>query len=275
MIQVRNATLREARQLLAWAAAEGWNPGLCDADVFYEVNADGFFVAVDSDEPIGGISVANHTADFAFLGLYIVVPARRRQGVGRALLRRGLAHAAGRTIGLDGVEAQQRNYAKSRFVHAGANTRFTGRPAPQRDADIRIADANDIPALIAAEAAASGVEKPRYLSAWFASADGRTTLVSRGKAGIVGFCTVRLCGEGSKMGPLLADNAAIAQRLIGHAATMSDAPLMLDVPETSSGLSALCRQLGFSAGFRTARMYRGPHVAHLDRFYAVSNMSLG
>lgn len=120
-------------------------------------------------------------------------------------------------------------------MHSGSLTHFTGHLAAQSAADIRIATADDIPALLAAEAAASRVSKERFLSAWFAAAEGR-----RGREAIVGFCTVRACGVGSRIGPLRADNHAIAQRLVAHAATIFDAPLILDVPDTSLGLTAVC-----------------------------------
>ena len=109
MTTCRNATLAELDLILEWAASEGWNPGLEDAAAFFAADQRGFFVAVDDqDQPIAAISVVNHTADFAFLGLYIVTPSFRGQGTGLALWNHALAHAGDRTIGLDGVAAQQK-----------------------------------------------------------------------------------------------------------------------------------------------------------------------
>ena len=39
-----------------WAAGEGWNPGLHDADSFYAVDPDGFLLAERSGEPLGCVA---------------------------------------------------------------------------------------------------------------------------------------------------------------------------------------------------------------------------
>jgi ribosomal protein S18 acetylase RimI-like enzyme len=93
-----------------WAAAEGWNPGLYDADCFRAADPDGFLVGLLGDEPVATISVVKYGDSFGFLGFYIVKPAYRGQGYGRQIWDAGLAYLKGRTVGLDGVLAQQGNY---------------------------------------------------------------------------------------------------------------------------------------------------------------------
>ena len=110
MTRYRTATLRDLSLILDWAADEGWNPGLDDAEAFFAADPAGFFVAVDEqDNPVASISVVNHTDDFAFLGLYIVRKEFRGRGIGLGLWKHALQHAGARTVGLDGVEAQQDN----------------------------------------------------------------------------------------------------------------------------------------------------------------------
>ncbi|MEX0369803.1 MAG: GNAT family N-acetyltransferase, partial [Tateyamaria sp.] len=164
MIAFRTATERELSTVLGWAADEGWNPGVDDAAAFFAADPGGFFVAVDGSEPVAAISVVNHTVDFAFLGLYIVRPAHRGKGIGIGLWRHAMAHAGPRCVGLDGVPEQQANYVCSGFTRAGSTTRFEGSVEPAIESDIRLATDADIPAMIGMEGAASGVQKPAYLS---------------------------------------------------------------------------------------------------------------
>lgn len=276
MITYRNATCAELAQVLDWAALEGWNPGLDDAAAFFAADPGGFFVAVDdTGSLLAAISVVNHNDRFAFLGLYIVRPACRGQGIGLGLWRHAIAHAGARTIGLDGVEAQQHNYAASGFGHAGGTTRFSGSLAGARDAAIRAATAPDIQPLIEREAAASGAAKPDYLRAWFTQTAQRKTLVlDAGDTG-PGFCTVRACRSGAKIGPLCADDADTAHRLILQAATLYQGDITIDVPETATSLAELCRALHLSPGFRTARMYRGTFRAQSHPNFAVASLELG
>ncbi len=276
MITYRNATLKELDTILEWAALEGWNPGLEDAHAFFAADPKGFFVATDQkDEPIASISVVNHTSDFAFLGLYIVTPAFRGKGTGFALWQHALDHAGGRTIGLDGVETQQENYRISGFKSAGGTTRFTGHCKGQQRETIRKANEEDFKHLVWLEGRASGVEKPKYLTAWFSNTATRTTFVLETQNEITGFATIRACRSGSKIGPLVATDATVARHLISHAATKFDGPVTVDAPNTATGLKQICHQLGLEPGFQTARMYKGELLDTRPGFFAVTTLELG
>lgn len=278
MTRYRNASLSEMQTILGWANEEGWNPGVDDAQVFYETDPDGFFVAVDAgNTPIGAISVVNHTDDFAFLGLYLMQPEFRGQGIGLALWTHALAHAGTRCVGLDGVEAQQQNYASSGFAYSGATTRYSGPVNAKTHPDIRPATRPDFDALIALEAAASGAKKEAYLQRWFVNSDRRMTFVFETDGACEGMCTIRVCQDEAKIGPLIAKNADVSKALIEHAAAVISDPVMIDVPQSASGLADLCLSLGLQPGFQTARMYRGQFKAPPDPFdfFAVTTLELG
>ena len=113
----RIRTMRSDEIALAadWAETEGWNPGLSDASCFACVDPKGFFIGEFEGEPAATLSVVNYDERFAFLGFYIVRPDLRGRGFGLRLWNAGMEHAGGRTVGLDGVVAQQDNYRKSGF----------------------------------------------------------------------------------------------------------------------------------------------------------------
>lgn len=113
-----------------WAAAEGWNPGLDDAGPFAAADPDGFLVGTIDGEPVATISLVGPAPAFGFLGFYIVAPAFRGRGHGLAIWNAALERRPFRTIGLDGVVAQQPNYRKSGFVLAHRNVRYGGRVEP-------------------------------------------------------------------------------------------------------------------------------------------------
>src|SRR5216684_2078562 len=104
-----------------WAAAEGWNPGLNDPACFATVDPNGFFIGELDGAPASTLSVVNYDDGFAFLGFYIVRPDLRGRGYGLRIWKAAIAHAGARTVGLDGVVAQQENYKKSGFVLAYPN----------------------------------------------------------------------------------------------------------------------------------------------------------
>lgn len=267
----RTMTLAELKTVLDWAADEGWNPGQDDAAAFHAADPQGFFVAVENGTPLAAISVVNHTPEFAFLGLYLCRPDRRGQGIGYSLWQTAMAHARDRSVGLDGVPAQQANYAQSGFVRDGTTVRFTGVLPGGDTVGLRAAQPGDIDALIAREAAASGVAKPRFLRAWFGQTPTRRTFVGAG-----GMVTVRLCKDGGKVGPLVAASVGEARTLFAAAAAfMGDAPVSVDVPQRNAELTAICLEMGLEPGFETARMYRGPAPSAAPGLYAVATLELG
>src|SRR5262245_7997088 len=114
-LQISTATRAELDLMVEWAAREGWNPGLADADCFHAADRTAFLIGKLDDEPVACISVVKSAPAFAFLGFYIVKPALRGQGYGWRIWQDGMARLDGRVVGLDGVIAQQENYKKSGF----------------------------------------------------------------------------------------------------------------------------------------------------------------
>ncbi len=125
---VRTMRADEIGLVLDWAAAEGWNPGLADAPCFAAVDPGGFLVGEFEGKPAATISTVVYDDRFAFLGFYIVRPDLRGRGFGMRIWQAGMAHAGTRSVGLDGVVAQQANYRKSGFVLAHTTFRYGGVP---------------------------------------------------------------------------------------------------------------------------------------------------
>lgn len=278
MIRCRTMRRAELDTVLDWAAEEGWNPGLDDAEAFWAADPEGFFVAEANDAPVAAISVVRHGPDCAFLGLYLCRPSHRGRGVGLALWRHALVHAGDRVVGLDGVPEQQGNYVRSGFRARGATVRHVGRLSPSRTDGIRDARIEDVDALIALEATASGAAKPAYMAAWFGGAATRRTLVQARDATPVGAVTVRRCRDGAKIGPLIAPDPASALALARAAAACFAVPVSIDVPGRAGSFGATLRAEGLLPTFRTARMYRGEATepsAAPPRLFAVASLELG
>ncbi|WP_414897792.1 GNAT family N-acetyltransferase [Rhodovulum sp. YEN HP10] len=279
-LNLRRMTADELPVVLDWAAEEGWNPGLDDAAAFHAADPAGFFVA-EAGAKAGGrivaaISVVNHTDAVAFLGLYLCRPDWRKQGIGHALWTHALGHAGARTVGLDGVEAQQENYRKSGFEPAGRTVRYAGVLPGRAHSGIGPVLQGDLGTLIAMEAGATGYEKRAFLSAWTTDCETRRTLVCRAAGGVAGFATIRACREGWKIGPLVAADRAVAAALIETCGRIAHgAPAMIDVPQSSPWLAGHCRALGLVPVFGTARMYRGPAPVPGPAIAAVATLELG
>lgn len=274
---MRCATAAEVVLMLDWAEEEGWNPGIDDAAAFHAADPEGFFVAEAEGAPVAAISVVNHGAENAFLGLYLCRPAWRGRGIGLALWTRALAHAGGRSVGLDGVAAQQANYETSGFVRAGATSRLQGMLTPETAPGLRAAAAGDLPALIARDAAATGFAREAFLAAWLAPAPSRVGVTDEGRETLA---VARACRDGSvKIGPVIADGAAqalaLARAALAALGASGPTPVALDLPDTSRALAETLAARGFAVGFETARMHRGPAPQGDGRGLVIATMELG
>src|SRR3954469_19772755 len=100
---------RAARVAISWADAEGWNPGLDDAERFLAADPDSFLATELHREIVATVSCALYGESYAFIGFYIVAirPARprHREPVVRAGARTGRrpGRRAGRGAGPAGL----------------------------------------------------------------------------------------------------------------------------------------------------------------------------
>jgi GNAT superfamily N-acetyltransferase len=277
---IRTMRRDEIAIAIEWAALEGWNPGLHDADCFYAADPEGFLIAECDGQAVGCISAVSYGGGFGFIGLYIVAPAWRGQGIGRRLWAAGMSRLAGQLIGLDGVLAQQGYYSRNGFRHAWRNIRFAG--VAQASTGIEPAQivplaSVDFPLLSADDARIFPVPREAFLRRWIAMPDA-TGLAWMNHGQVGGWGLIRRCREGHKIGPLVADRADMADAL--YLALCRRVPageaVFLDVPSPNANALALAEAKGLRAVFETARMYTGPAPAcEIQRLYGVTSFELG
>lgn len=276
-IDVRLLSAPEMHIALDWARLEGWNPGPNDAASFFAVDPEGFWASLHDGEPAAVVSVVRYGETFGFLGLYICRPELRGMGYGKRVWDAALAAAGNRVIGLDGVPAQQDNYRRSGFELAWGNRRYRGVGRPGIVApDVVDLDTVPFAQLAAYDAATFEADRQRFLRVWVAQPDAVRLGVVRDGA-LVGWGLLRRCADGYKIGPLMADDASVAERLLdAFLASVPGAPVFLDVPEPNTAAVDMAKAHGMTVSFETARMYRGvaPTIA-LDRVWGITTFELG
>jgi len=273
--------------LVDWAAGEGWNPGLHDADLFWTTDPEAFIAADLDGEMIGGGAITSYRREFGFMGFFIVRPEYRGRGLGNSIWQARRARLIrrlrpGATIGMDGVFTMQDYYARGGFVFSHRNLRFRA-GSPGRTATAPLANNDIVPLatvpfdqLLDYDRHCFPAARPDFLKAWIAQ-DDALALGCRRDDRLRGYGVVRRCREGCKIGPLFADDGPIANELYTALAQLAPGgPLFLDVPENNPAAMALAQQHGMTEVFGCARMYLGPPpaLAH-DRIFGVTTFELG
>jgi GNAT superfamily N-acetyltransferase len=128
---IRPLTRAEFDIAVEWAAVEGWNPGLGDAGLFWNTDPDGYLGAEYGGEIVATGSVVSYDGHYGFMGIFIVKPGLRGQGIGSRLWfhRRDFLSSRlheGAAIGMDGVFDMQGWYHRGGFEFTHRNLRMEG-----------------------------------------------------------------------------------------------------------------------------------------------------
>jgi GNAT superfamily N-acetyltransferase len=278
-LDIRQMHRHELDTVLDWAAAEGWNPGLNDAECFYTADPSGFLIGTVDGEPVASIFAVKYGKTFAFIGGYIVRPPFRGLGYGIMLWNAAIGGLAGRNIGLDGVLAQQANYAKSGFRLAHRNVRYQGEGSGRSALVDNIVPLSSLSfdEVCRYDRAFFADDHAQFLQCWI----NQRRHVAAGildRQGLAGYAVLRPCRSGYKIGPLFADTAALAESLFVslQGEVPLGTPVFLDVPEQNEAAIALAARHQLRACFETARMYTGgPPELCMSRQYGITTFELG
>ena len=277
-VRIRRMRADEVGLIREWADAEGWDPGAHDGPAFFAADPDGFFVGLDGNIPVSCVSCVRYGDGFGFLGQYIVRPECRGRGYGLATWQNGMAHLAGRNVGLDGVLAQVGNYERSGFRFAHHHVRYSGTGGG--DPPGGLVPLAEVPFAAVADYDARCFPAPReaFLRAWVRLPESFALAATNGD-GLDGYGVLRKSSAGHKVGPLLADDAETASRLLaGLVAAIPGRAFCIDLPEpgVQPGSVALIREFGLTEVFRSARMYTaGEPAFDRARVFGVTTLELG
>lgn len=277
--EVRRMTREELDLAVEWAAEEGWNPGLADANAFFEADPGGYWCGVLNGEMIASISAVKYGIAFGFVGFYIVKPAFRGKGHGLELWNVAMASLAGcRNVGLDGVLERQVDYEKSGFRRAYGNVRYEGVTdgvATARE-EIGAISEDRLEAVVSYDEPFFPADRRSFLRLWLRQ-EQSTALAAWSDGNVVGYGVLRPCRNGYKVGPLCADTAETAESLLLglQSSVPPGEPFFLDLPERNDAALKLALKCGMRKVFETARMYTSEFPKLCPRLYGVTSLELG
>jgi GNAT superfamily N-acetyltransferase len=282
---IRPMTRPELDVVLDWADQEGWNPGLADADVFWRIDRSGLW-AIDVDGVlVGSGATIAHGSHHVVIGLVHVRPEHRRQGIATRtfpwLVDGALSRMpAGTTVGLDVPDHLHDLAERFGFRPVRRVARMVGRAIDVRRGahagEVRSLASVPVDAVVAYDGAHVGAMRRDLLETWIHPAGGFSLGVFEGRA-LRGMAVMRPARRGYRIGPLFADDADIAEELMGSLSRLVlGHTITLDVPTDNPQVLALAQRHGLSETTSVVHLELGDVApAPEGSVYAVTSIEIG
>ena len=273
-----------------------WNQTDQDWLNLLAVEPHGCFAAEIAGQVIGTVTTTRFLPDsgpgsFGWIGMLLVDPEFRGQGIGSTLLQRAIDHLRGsgvETVKLDATPMGRVVYLKHGFQDEYGLERWAGRPIadwglPIGDCGSSIRTAKDaaqpirnpqseirhedLPAVLAYDTAAFGADRRSIVQAWFQSWPERTIAVWEGSR-LAGYALARRGARYQQAGPIVCDTPgagtagpdagqALLARVFQLAAGQE---VIIDILSENAWVRELVQRAGLVQQRTLTRMYQGPNA---------------
>lgn len=276
----------ELDRLHALSLSVGW-PHRAEDWQFLRESGQGLVALDEIGRVLGSAMWFAHGADFATVGMVITSPRLQTLGAGQWLMKRVFEKVAGHDLRLNATRAARRLYLSLDFqpektvyqCQGIARMEMKDRPANVRG-DVRALNANDIPAVIALDAAGFGVARAALVEKLFAHSAGYGLF--KGDR-LNAFALCRPFGRGHVVGPVVAESdaeavAVVQPHLMHHSGSFLRIDTHMDNGEfaaflSHSGMPVFDTVLTMSMGKRLADFTVGG--AGRAMTYALASQTLG
>jgi GNAT superfamily N-acetyltransferase len=221
----------------------------------------------------------------AWISMVLVTKARRRSGLGTGLLKRCIdeVRSAGAVAGLDATEQGRPIYlplgfrdlykiSRWHFDH-GEDTAVR----PPVGVNLRPIVQADLPQLALYDQPLTGMERPAILAHLALRQPGRAWIAEGAGGKLAGFVLGREGRMATSLGPVVADNEAIALALIAKAAASAPGPFIIDVPEAHRAVCAWLEAQGATTprGYRRMTLGEANGLDDPTHLFALAGPELG
>jgi len=283
--EIRPMSRDELDVVLDWADAEGWNPGLSDADVFWRIDRAGLWAIDVDDVLVGSGATIAHGTDHVVIGLVHVRPEHRRQGIATRtfpwLVDGALSRMPpGTTVSLDVPDHLHDLAERFGFHPVRRIARMAGRAIETRrgahSGELRALASVPVDAVVDYDAAHVGALRRDLLETWIHPVGGFSLGVYEGQR-LRGMAVMRPARRGYRIGPLFADDPDIAEELMGALSRMVlGHTISLDVPTDNPQALALAARHGLAETSSVVHLELGDvRPAPEGSVYAITSIEIG
>lgn len=249
----------------------------------------GCFAAEVAGQVIGTVTTTRFlpgsgAGSCGWIGMLLVDPGFRGRGIGSTLLARAIGYLRGcgvETVKLDATPMGRAVYLKHGFRDEYGLERWAGRPIadwglpigncgsstrtmdhaaqPTRSPQSKIRN-EDLPAVVAYDAAAFGADRRSIVQAWFQSWPERALAVWEGSR-LAGYALARRGARYQQAGPIVCNTPEAGQALLaGMFGLLAGQEVIIDILSENAWVRELLQRAGLVQQRTLTRMCQGPNA---------------
>jgi GNAT superfamily N-acetyltransferase len=245
---------------LALTRAARWNQTERDWGLFLRLSPEGCRVAVKDERVVGTVATASYEDRFAWIGMVLVDPAERGQGIGARLMAEALDVLKGMpSIRLDATPAGHAVYKKLDFVDeyrlSRMETVVSSEGLALQHNSARPMTEDDLPPVAVFDRQVFGADRRLTLGWMFEGApDYAWVIEERGQ--IVGYTFGRRGFNFESLGPIIAHDQQTARRLVSACLNrQAGKPFIIDASHYETGWRSWLESVGFREQRPFTRMF--------------------
>jgi GNAT superfamily N-acetyltransferase len=245
---------------LGLCRAARWNQLRRDWEQFLARSPDGCRVAVKGDRVVGTSATIRYEDCFSWIGMVLVDPGQRGQGIGTQLLLEALDVLSGQgCVRLDATPAGEKIYHKYDFREEYWLSRMQGEGTarPGTAPLTRPMEETDLEEISILDREVFGADRS-FLLTWLHAGAPEYARVIRGSRDLEGYILGRHGFNYEQLGPVVARSQEAAQHLVQSClGLLEEKRVIIDVPRQSVQWAAWLSSLGFHEQRPFIRMSRG------------------
>ena len=247
---------------LGLCRASRWNQLSRDWECFLKLSPRGCRVAIKEDRVIGTVATVSYQDRFSWIGMVMVDPAERRQGIGSQLMREALKVLGGQeTIRLDATPDGREVYLKLDFVDeyrlSRMETLVSDHVARGEDNPARLMIKDDLSRVFEMDHQLFGANRDIMLKWMFDGASEYSWVIVR-EGEVAGYTFGRRGFNFEHLGPVIAQNRETAKQLVAAClSNHSKRPFILDATRHDPEWTRWLESIGFKEQRPFIRMFRG------------------
>jgi GNAT superfamily N-acetyltransferase len=278
MIQIRTMTEADIPLGMALKLQNGWNQLEGDWRRLLAMEPDGCFVAEWNGVGVGTAGTCSF-GHVAWIAMVLVDAAKRKHGIGTALMEHALAYLERRgahSIRLDATPLGQPVYEKLGFAPEYQLARFEGvLSASPAGTGIEPVSAEAMTEICHYDRHITGTDRQKLIMRLFGERPEAMRQV-RLDGKLHGFATARSGARAWQIGPCLADSTAAPLLFADVCHRLAGQQVFLDIPLANRPAVALAEQRGLNIQRHLLRMGRGPTIQErIDALWATSGPEKG